>query len=97
MKYTIISFLLLVALTCTTARSIDAAEENAQEVREETSNEDALFSLFANEDEEARSAWIRIYEKLKKKDYNKWLEGKKSFLQMRMKKLGANGRIFLQN
>uniref|UniRef100_A0A482Z9I0 U22-Lycotoxin-Lsp1r_2 n=1 Tax=Lycosa sp. SGP-2016 TaxID=1905177 RepID=A0A482Z9I0_9ARAC len=34
MKYTIISFLLLVALTCTTARSIDAAEENVQEVRE---------------------------------------------------------------
>uniref|UniRef100_A0A482ZEB4 U22-Lycotoxin-Lsp1i_1 n=1 Tax=Lycosa sp. SGP-2016 TaxID=1905177 RepID=A0A482ZEB4_9ARAC len=97
MKYTIISFLLLVALTCTTARSIDAAEENAQEVREETSNEDALFSLFANEDEEARSAWIRIYEKLKKKATTNGLEGKKSFLQMRMKKLGANGRIFLQN
>uniref|UniRef100_A0A482ZJY5 U22-Lycotoxin-Lsp1c_1 n=1 Tax=Lycosa sp. SGP-2016 TaxID=1905177 RepID=A0A482ZJY5_9ARAC len=97
MKYTIISFLLLVALTCTTARSIDAAEENAQEVREETSNEDALFSLFANEDEEARSAWIRIYRKLRKKSSNKWLEGKKSSLQMRMKKLGANGRILLQN
>nr|CAG6443295.1 Lycosin 4k 4ah Trochosin 2i precursor [Trochosa ruricola] len=57
MNYTIIAFFLLVALTCSTARSIDASEETAQEIREETpsSNEDAPFTLSANEAEEARN------------------------------------------
>uniref|UniRef100_A0A482ZK20 U22-Lycotoxin-Lsp1n_1 n=1 Tax=Lycosa sp. SGP-2016 TaxID=1905177 RepID=A0A482ZK20_9ARAC len=67
MKYTIIPFLLLVALTCCTARSIDASGKEVQEIREETpsSTKDTPFSLSANEDEEARGRLQAFLAKMK--------------------------------
>nr|CAG6442984.1 Lycosin 4z 7a precursor [Lycosa praegrandis] len=67
MNYTAIAFLLLVALTCSTARSIDASEEKVQEIREEipSSNEDESFSLSVNVDEETRGKLAALLAKLK--------------------------------
>uniref|UniRef100_A0A482ZIX9 U22-Lycotoxin-Lsp1t_1 n=1 Tax=Lycosa sp. SGP-2016 TaxID=1905177 RepID=A0A482ZIX9_9ARAC len=96
MKYTIIPFLLLVALTCCTARSIDASGKEVQEIREETpsSTKDTPFSLSANEDEEARGRLQAFLAKMKKL-LHRPLEGRKASL--RMKKRGVDCKLSCKN